>query len=202
MVSEPTMLSSTSLASSGIGTGPGCQAGVDGSTCRLCSGWAYLSANAEWSAATESATTQSVKRKPDLMSLPLVGGWVASMRRIEERLVARDLLRELVAQRRGFRQEVPLHGARVGVRRRFLERVHHKADVLAGGVAHRQQHDELLGIVVGAPPARVEDGDAFRDHVDVVRIVGIADAVRERSREHRVDLLQAGRHAMERDADQ
>src|SRR5258708_37929010 len=131
MVAEPTMLGSTSLGSSGIGNGPGCQAGVAGSPCRLCSGSAYLSANAEWTAATESATTQSVKRKPDLMSLPLVGGWVASMRRIEERLVARDLLRELVAQRRGFRQEFPPHGSRVGGRRRFPEGGHHKADRLS-----------------------------------------------------------------------
>src|SRR5215471_6261389 len=44
MVSEPTMFSSTSLASGGIGTAPGCHAGVAGSTFRLCSGAAYFNA--------------------------------------------------------------------------------------------------------------------------------------------------------------
>src|SRR5205085_12632287 len=103
MVSEPTMLSSTSLASSGIGTLPGCHAGVVGATFRLCSGSACLSARAvgETSAAAISAA-QTIRNLRFIWCL-LLRVSPSILGRLEQCLVARNLFRELVAEHRRLR---------------------------------------------------------------------------------------------------
>jgi len=51
-------------------------------------------------------------------------------------------------------------------------------------------------------PAWVENRDALLAYVDIVRVVGIADAVRVRAGEHRVDVHLPGWNPMQGDADQ
>ena len=51
-------------------------------------------------------------------------------------------------------------------------------------------------------PAGIDDGDAqFNDH-DVIRIIGVPDAIEVGAGEHRVDLRHARGDAMEGDAEQ
>src|SRR6202163_3463258 len=102
---------------------------------------------------------------------PLLGG-------LEERVVAGDAPFEVVAQRERGGVVLPLV---VGAGFVVLERVHDQADVRTARIAQRHQDDELLHGIVRAVPARVDDRDPLRRHVDVVGIVGVADPLRERA---------------------
>src|SRR6202171_6188806 len=120
---------------------------------------------------------------------------------LEQRLVVWNSLGESIAQRGGVREISLLSLARTRPGR-VLERIDDQSDVLTGDVAHRQQNDKFLGGIVGSVPARIEDGDALLNHVDVVRVVRIAYALRKRTGEHRVDVFLSGRDAVQGNAEQ
>ena len=78
-----------------------------------------------------------------------------------------------------------------------------QADIFAFGVAQRREHDKFFRRIVGAAPARIEDGDALDDDIDIIGIAGVADTLGKRAGEHGVNVLRGTRRvALQRDADQ
>jgi len=102
-------------------------------------------------------------------SSPCLLGW------IEQRLVGRNLLARLSRKAVALSKYSVLRRTGTGILR-VLERVDDQADILSGVVRASASAQRTSWWCHWSGASAIQNGDAFLAHVDIVRVVRIADA--------------------------